>query len=66
MDPEIRKALANLKRRQAEINRKYGTTEDSGPLYDRSRRAKQERDRLDDDMLDEVTDDTDEDYLHSV
>lgn len=52
MDPEIKRALANIRRRQAEINRRYGRDEDEGPLFDRSRRARQERAALNDAELD--------------
>lgn len=48
MDPEIRKALANIKRRQREIDRRYGTSEDEGPLFGRrgGRRQRIETDRI--------------------
>jgi hypothetical protein len=35
MDPEIKKALANIRRRQREIEKKYGRSEDDGPVFDR-------------------------------
>lgn len=58
MDPEIKKALANIKRRKAEIYRKHGGSEDSGPVYGRSRsdyrrRLAEERDDFDFDFLEE-------------
>lgn len=50
MDPKIKEALANIRRRQAEITRKYGKQTDDGPLFDRSRKARSERASLDEDL----------------
>jgi hypothetical protein len=43
MDPEVRKALYNLKRRQAKIDKEYGKTEDDGPLFGRRFERKNRR-----------------------
>ena len=57
MDPEIKKALANIKRRQAEIDRKYGKTEDDGPLFGRrhERKHRQERETIEELFDDEYS-----------
>ena len=61
LDPEIKRALANIRRRRAEIERQFGKEEDDGPLYDRSRRARQERAALDDELdLDDLENDLDD------
>jgi hypothetical protein len=58
VDPEIKKALANMKRRQAEIDRKFGKQTDDGPIFGRrhERKNRQERDHIEelfDDEYDE-------------
>lgn len=60
MDPEIKKALANIRRRQSEIDRKFGKTEDDGPLFDRGKRARQERSRLDEEVDVDLMEDLDD------
>lgn len=63
MDPEVKRALANIRRRRAEIERTFGKTEDEGPLFDRSRRSRSERATLDAE-LEELEDfDDDGNYL---
>jgi hypothetical protein len=54
VDPEIRKALANIRRRQAEIDRTYGKTEDDGPLFGRRFERKHKREA---DTIEELFDD---------
>lgn len=56
MDPEIKKALANIRRRQAEINRKYGRVEDEGPIFGKRR----DRLRLQEEALEDLEDQIDE------
>jgi hypothetical protein len=55
MDSEIKKSLASIKRRQAEIDRQFGRTEDDGPLFGRrhERRHKRERDTIEE-LFDDV------------
>lgn len=55
MDPEIKKALANIKRRQREIERKYGKQEDEGPLFGR-RHGERKHARIELDTLEELFD----------
>lgn len=54
MDPEIKKALANIKRRQAEINKLQSEETDSGPVFDKTerRRRVQAHEILDEEELD--------------
>ena len=63
MDPEIKKALANIRRRQTEINRKFGKQTDDGPLFDRSRRARSDRASLEDNLEDLEDFDDDGEFL---
>jgi hypothetical protein len=55
VDPEIRKALANIKRRQAEIDKRYGKSEDEGPLF--GRRHGERKQRIERDVIEELFDD---------
>jgi hypothetical protein len=55
VDPEIKKALANIRRRQAEIDRKFGRTEDDGPLFGKRYERKHRREG---DVIEELFDDT--------
>jgi len=62
MNQEVKRAIANIRRRQTEINRKFGKQDDDGPLYDRSRRARQERSSLAlgvDELVEDFDDDGD-------
>lgn len=45
MDPEIARAIANMKRRQAEIDRKFGKQSDDAPLFGRRYERKQRREQ---------------------
>lgn len=65
MDPEIKKALANLRRRRAAIEKKHGKIEDDGPVFDRSRRARRtstqlsEEEEFDEELWAELGEDSD-------
>lgn len=71
MDPEIKRALANIRRRRSEIEKKFGKQEDDGPVFDKARarrrtatRLQLEEEEFDEEAWDELANlsDIDSDY----